>query len=235
MGKFGWNGRQHHLRRNRAGEPHALHGVGWQREWKLVDLSRSSAELQLDHPGDGDWPWPFTATQRIGLQEERLELTFLARNAADETVPLAFGYHPYFVRERARVRLKADRVWLAGDTNLPRAAAVPAGHLDLSAFDAVADRLIDNCYEHVAWPAEIAWAHSNWRVKVEPTANLRHAVVYCNAKAGALCIEPVAHLNNALNLGDESASFPIIAAGETFRAGLCFQVLPSHDGPRSET
>ena len=37
--------------------PHSLHGVGWQRPWRIVSSSAIELVLGLEHAGDADWPF----------------------------------------------------------------------------------------------------------------------------------------------------------------------------------
>lgn len=219
--RFEWGGRSIELQANRADEPHALHGVGWQRPWHVVEQSASSALLRLDHPGDAFWPWPVRAEQRITLQHDSLTIALSAVNLADAPAPLAIGHHPYFLRDQARVGLRAEAVWLADHANLPGTAVAPHGQFDLSDGPAIADRQIDNCYTAVNWPAQIDWPDQS--LTIACSSQLSCAVVYANAAADALCIEPVAHLSNSLNRPD--AAMPVIAPGERFAAEIVLSVV----------
>src|SRR5688500_8388776 len=40
-----WQGTQHPLVRNNGDEPHAIHGVGWQRPWSVLDEEGASVML----------------------------------------------------------------------------------------------------------------------------------------------------------------------------------------------
>ena len=214
--RFVWHGRNVELVANRGDEPHGLHGVGWQRPWQILEQSNTSVVMRLDHPDDGFWPWPLRAEQRISLGACALTIDLRATNLANEPVPLAIGHHPYFPRVEARVTLQADAVWLADARNLPAVAAIPDAQFDLSDGPAVSGREIDNCYSGVRWPMRIDWPDR--ALNITASANLPCAVVYANAAADALCIEPVAHLSNALNL--PHAAMPVIAPGETFAAQI---------------
>jgi aldose 1-epimerase len=218
--RFDWNGQSIKLAANRADEPHALHGMGWQRAWQVSELTAASALLRLDHAGDAFWPWPLRAEQRITLGNDRLTLDLSAVNLADQPVPLAIGHHPYFPRGDARVKLAAETVWLADARNLPASGCAPAGPLDLSAGPDISGRAIDNCYSGVSWPVRIDWPDS--ALTIAASANLPCAVVYANAGADALCIEPVAHLSNAL--GRRDAAMPVIAPGEQFSAQIVMSI-----------
>lgn len=221
--RFDWNGQGIALQPNRTDEPHALHGIGWQRAWQVLDQSQATAVLRLDHVADAFWPWSLRAEQRITLSEDRLTIDLSAVNLADQPVPLAIGHHPYFPRDGARVALSAETVWLADARNLPASVAAPSELLDLSGGPAIADRAIDNCFGGVNWPVRITWPDR--ALAIDCSENLPCAVVYSNAAAEALCIEPVAHGSNALNRADAHPAMPIIGPGAEFSAQIVLSIL----------
>src|SRR6476660_9934519 len=49
LGSLVWQGTQHPLVRNNGDEPHAIHGVGWQRPWSVLDEDPASAMLAYEH------------------------------------------------------------------------------------------------------------------------------------------------------------------------------------------
>src|SRR4051812_19177198 len=51
-----WQGTQHPLVRNNAPEPHAIHGVGWQRPWEVLEADEQFAMLAYEHRADAAWP-----------------------------------------------------------------------------------------------------------------------------------------------------------------------------------
>src|SRR5512132_3333917 len=52
--------------------PHPLHGIGWQRPWKVVSSEQTQATLALEVAASEAWPWRFSATQHLDLNERRL-------------------------------------------------------------------------------------------------------------------------------------------------------------------
>ena len=70
-----WNGTSHPLVRNFGDEPHAIHGVGWQRAWQVLDREDDHALLAYEHRGDGSWPFAFDASQAFYLRGQALEMT----------------------------------------------------------------------------------------------------------------------------------------------------------------
>ena len=224
--RFDWQGTAINLPRNRAGEGHALHGLGWQRPWRVVEQAAARAVLELTHDGGADWPWPFAARQEIALTPDALVLVLSARNLATQAVPLAIGHHPYFARAGATLRMTAAQVWLADASNLPDHALTPANALNFSQPAPVADRMVDNCYVGVDWPVQIGWRGRNHGLRLSASAELPCAVVYSSATNNAFCVEPVAHLSNALNLPQAAPAMPVMAPGATFACTITMQITP---------
>lgn len=53
-GRFGWKGATHSLPRNFGDHPHCLHGLGWQRPWRIEESSGDGATLVHAHDGGRD-------------------------------------------------------------------------------------------------------------------------------------------------------------------------------------
>ena len=62
------------LARNFPPEPHAIHGVGFEKPWQVESRAADSAQLRLTHRPDAGWPWAFDARQRITLTDDLLIL-----------------------------------------------------------------------------------------------------------------------------------------------------------------
>ncbi len=224
--EFCWQGRTIALRSNFSPEPHAIHGLGWKRQWQVDRQTANTATMTLEHRGDADWPWPFLAEQRLTLMHDRLVIGMQARNLADEPVPLAFGHHPYFDAEGADLSFRARRVWMTGNDGLPARPVVPAGRFDFTGAGGIGDRDIDHCYDGVTGSARIAWKDRPLALEID-AENLDAAVVYIPAGQAAFCYEPVPHINNALNLPDHEPGMPVVLPGESFRATITLRAVAS--------
>ena len=73
--RFTWKGRSYETRANFDGEPHSLHGVGWQRAWQVTASAADRAVLELTHVSDADWPFAFHAEQVFELTPDALRVT----------------------------------------------------------------------------------------------------------------------------------------------------------------
>ncbi len=99
---FRWRGQDYTTRANVADSPHSLHGLGWQRPWRIVSSSALEVVLELVHEGDADWPFAFTARQYFSLSADSLGVRLQLTNDAGVEQPVGLGLHPYFVEARAQ-------------------------------------------------------------------------------------------------------------------------------------
>jgi aldose 1-epimerase len=138
-----WQGTSHPLVRNNGDEPHAIHGVGWQRPWTLLDADDRLALLSYEHRPDAAWPFAFDASQTFRIAPGSLELTLSVTNQAERPAPLGMGWHPYFVkRPGSRLRFEATGRWEMGADKLPTHRSASAG------LDASCDTLdVDHCFD----------------------------------------------------------------------------------------
>jgi aldose 1-epimerase len=224
-GQFAWDGKTIMLTKNFAPEPHAIHGVGWNRDWSVTRQERDSVLLTFDHPGDDGWPWPFTAKQHVSVGGQTLTLALDVTNNAEQAVPLSFGHHPYFDAEGAMLAFPADAVWMAADDFLPTEPRVPKGQFDFRDSAPVEGRSIDHCYGGVSGPANISWRDRPLALEITSTPQLAAAVVYVPAEGDSFCFEPVAHISNALNLPGQKPEMPIVAPGAAFQTVITFRAF----------
>lgn len=225
-GKFEWDGKQIGLARNFSPEPHSIHGVGFELPWTVRSRADDRIVLELDYRPGAAWPWPFEAQQIISLGEGTLLLELRAVNRHDRPVPLSFGHHPYFPRDAAHLKFKAQGVWLMNDDGLPSLLVKPFGKFDYSSMAPVARGDIDHCFTGWDGTASIAWRGKPLAVEITASAALSTAVVCIRSNVDGFCFEPVPHANNALNRQKDD-SMPIIEPGDEFSASIEFRAVQS--------
>jgi aldose 1-epimerase len=225
QGKFEWCGKLVTLARNFPPEPHSIHGVGFEKAWQVETRGSDSALLRLSHRPDAGWPWAFDAQQRITLTDDSLILEFEATNLESQAVPLAFGFHPYFPGNGARLTFHAQGVWLTGADGLPCKLIRPDGSFDFAEGAPAENVDIDHCFTDWHGVAIVAWPAKRHALGISASRNLSNAVVYIRRELDAFCFEPVAHINNALNRDDREAAMPVIAPGESFEASLRLRAI----------
>jgi aldose 1-epimerase len=221
-GQLQWSGTSHPLVTNFAPEPHTIHGVGWQRPWTVLEADAQMALLSFEHRADASWPFDFDSSQAFKLDAHGLEMTLSITNQSQVAAPVGLGWHPYFVkRQDTQVQFVATGRWEMADDKLPTHSLAHSG-----LHQATRDLTVDHCFE--GWGGELVLQDSVFRVRV--TSALRHLVVFTTPQRGNIAVEPVSHVNNALNLmaqtGASAADLGVIILqpGETYACSMRIDV-----------
>ena len=217
-----WNGTSHPLVQNNVAEPHAIHGVGWQRPWEVLDADDQFALLSYEHKADAAWPFAFDTSQAFRIREGELELTLSITNQSSGPAPVGLGWHPYFVkRAGSHLAFEASGRWEMGPDKLPtHRVAAPGLDADCAALD------VDHCFD--GWRGEAQLRDDRLRVRI--TSSLSRLVVFTNSTRDFVAIEPVSHVNNAVNLlargglTAEALGLQVLQPGESMSATMGIQV-----------
>ncbi len=215
--RFRWRGHDHTTAANVTDSPHSLHGLGWQRPWRLVSSSVLEVVIELEHEADDDWPFAFTARQYFALTPESFTVRMQFTNRAGGEQPVGIGWHPYFPkRSRSRLHVELSDRWDSDATQLPvRKVAQPGIDSDLSHLD------YDNCFEGWRGPARLR----DERFSLQLASTLRYLVVYTPPERDYFCVEPVSHVSNAVHMADPAAhGLVALAAGATMEASMTLDI-----------
>lgn len=179
--------------------PHALHGVGWRVTWNVLRGHGGTVDLVLAAEAGPEWPWAWTASHRLTLSEDGLEMSLTIANEDAAPMPAGLGLHPYFAVEPAtRLQLAAPRVWLTDAREIPERLAAAGDLIDWREGVAVAEApFVDHAYAD--WDGRAALLHDGWRVDLIASPNARWVQVYAPRGQGFVCVEPVTHRPNAHN------------------------------------
>jgi aldose 1-epimerase len=225
FGRFEWDGEPVQLAANFLPEPHSIHGTGWTTQWEAEQLSDSEIILHLAHEPNAHWPWRFKAEQHLSLSAETLSIKLMASNLSDQSVPLAFGHHPYFDKQGATLFFNADSIWRTGDDGLPASAEALQGNYDFANGNPVQGRALDNGFAGWDGKAFVRWEGRPLKLEIE--ADMAAAVVYVPDREDYFCFEPVPHIINALNLPGQQPPMPVVAPGSSYEAQIRFVAKPA--------
>lgn len=219
--KLHWADEDYVLQHNFAPEPHSIHGVGWERAWSVASSSAREAVLTYHHQPDAAWPFAFAAEQRFVLSDNALEMHMAITNQATVAAPVGLGWHPYFAKSaQTHVQFAAQGRWEMGADTLPTQRLAHAG------LDTDCSRLtIDHCFDGLS--GKLTLTEAGLRIQV--SSDLSYLVVFTTPERPNLAIEPVSHVNNALNLAAaggsaEQLGVKVLQPGETFAASMHIQV-----------
>ena len=216
-----WQGTSHPLVNNNAPEPHSIHGIGWQRPWNVLDSDDGFAMLAYEHAADAAWPFAFDSSQVLRLRGRTLELTLALTNQSPGPAPVGLGWHPFFVkRPGSHIAFEASGRWEMGPDKLPTTRSPSLG------IDAPCASLdVDHCFD--GWSGAARLRDDVLLTTIR--SNLERLVVFTNAGRDTIAIEPVSHVNNAINLvaaGADAQALGLrtLQPGETLTAEMSIEV-----------
>lgn len=229
-GSFVFRGTQIQLARNIAGEPHAMHGHGWQAPWQVVQRSDSGCALAFRHAAARDWPWSYEGRQSLAIHDaNELRITLAIQNLDSAAMPCGLGFHPFLpATDGARLKMVAGRVWNAPADEFPsQEIAVPA-LLDFSNSPLVAERRGTNhCFGRWSGSASVSDGPSRRSLVLEGCERTQCVIVYIPAEADYFCVEPVTHAVNAVNLPNaQDGGFWTLAPNELREITMTLKVGP---------
>jgi aldose 1-epimerase len=212
-----------------------IHGViGGRQAWKLTGVAEPSG----DRPGRSSlaaslsWSeeqpqlfevFPFHHDLRYEalLHGGCLEISITVHACGTDSVPLAFGFHPYLSPggERAswKIELPEMRSLALDAQQIPVASAqaLPAQRLELD------KREFDNGFDEVAEPAHFSVNGAGRRIELSFLQGYTCAQVFAPASGQFICFEPMTAPANALRSGD---GLRLLAPGESFVAKFAVAV-----------
>jgi len=222
-GRFAFGGRTVTLALNHPPERHAIHGLGFQTEWTVVDRHPALAIIEHRH-APGAWPWAYRAVQRVALTPAGLELELALTNESDAAMPAGLGWHPYFPRTpETTLTARVSGLWLTDAEILPVACVAPPPDRDPGRGLAVDRAALDNAF--VGWDGQavVTWPERRAGLGLAAPPPLGTLVVYTPPGQSVFCAEPVSHVTDAFNLaaaGQADTGMLTLAPGETVRVTL---------------
>lgn len=229
-GGFMLNRQSIQLDANMPPEPHAIHGFGWQRAWRVLDASGNYASLEQIYSEQG-WPWPYRAQQTFALEDDGLSLTLSIRNQGETPMPAGLGWHPYFPSHQTMMEAPVTRCWTGENTQPERADLDQNTNLR---YQRAAQSLnLDMAFDTENAPIAITTTHHVIALTSDPVFS--KLTVYAPIDADFICIEPITHAPDALNitLPDRETGLIWLDPGETLNGQISLTVKPRSNGAHS--
>jgi aldose 1-epimerase len=230
QGRFSFDATDHRLALNFGDHPHSIHGNAWQKPWRIADTADARCRLVLQHHPLGDegmdWPFAYRAEQHFDLDPEGLTLTLVLENEDHRAMPAGLGLHPFFPkRPGIRLQFATEGVYLNGEDSLPTdSVPVPDGW-DYRDLRDLGEPRVDNCFKGWNGTALILFEAEKTALRLQADPLFSHLVVYVPAGRDFFAVEPVSHMNNAINRPDiADHGLRVLRPGERLTAKVRFQV-----------
>ena len=223
--RLDFDGDRYRLARNLGDHPHCIHGVGWQRAWRVVANDRTSALLHLAHAPQGDdaaaWPFAFEAWQSFSLAQSTsqamLTMTLSIASRDVRAFPAGLGWHPFFPRDDAtELGFAADAIWDTDATRLPTKRRAVDPSISFATPRSIGDTRLDNVFAGWSGDAAIRWPQARRQATIEADRSLAFLVVFVPDDRDWLAVEPVTHMTDAFNrfaAGERDTGTIVLAPG----------------------
>lgn len=206
-GQFNFLENDYQLAKNFEDHPHTIHGIAWQRVWNIIEYKQNKAVISYQHlPEKNDhdkrgWPFAFLVTQQIEIIKNKLLISMKIENQDSDIMPVGFGWHPFFPRyDEVELQFSASKVVLNDEGMLPKSIDNIPNDWDFKLKRKLDYPQLDNCFVNWQQTATISWPNKKLKLKMQVSENLKHLVVMTPAApANFFAVEPVSHINNAIN------------------------------------
>lgn len=219
-------GQDYRLPGNFAGEPHYIHGDGWQNPWTVAAATATTATLAFDF-AQRDGPYAYAARQHFTLTPDHLRLELAVTHNGKVALPFGLGLHPYFERTAdATLTAAVDAVWLNDAQMVPTVRQPVPAPWQFGAGRTLAPLKLDNCFAGWSGTARIDWPDRRTVLAIEADAAFGHLVVFVPPGEAYFCVEPVTNCNNGFNLaaaGRTDTGTVVLGPGETLAGAITFR------------
>jgi aldose 1-epimerase len=226
---FTYEGAPVRLPRNWPADPAvAIHGLAWQRPWRVEVRGEQHLELiqALDEAGvDYRYTARLTYDVTTGVARQSVSI----RNEGERTLPFGLGFHPYLRRTpKATVAFAADG-WLEPDARcFPLRWRPLTRNLDARTGCLVeALRGTDATFTGWAREAALIWPELGATLVLQASVAARALHVFVpRDDRQVLCLEPVSHVidvHNRRHLATYGDATPL-ASGETLQLDMCWRL-----------
>lgn len=221
-GGFFYDGHFHAIEPNVKGEDCPLHGDGFQRDWDIVDASRTAIALELAAGVIG--PYRYVARASYRLNGTSLVANLTVENRAGMALPYGLGFHPWFARTRATtLQAVAAEVQLQDARHLPTEVAGfdARPDLDFGRARSLPAGWVNNAFLGWDGRAELVLSPEGPRISMIASNQLDTFILYSpSSTAEFFCLEPVSHAVDAHHAGGLARLVP----GESMTVAMVLSV-----------
>jgi aldose 1-epimerase len=245
------NGKKYNLERGQGGvrfdrQGHPIHGfLTMAKDWEVVRVEANGREAsvtsRLDVSRRAEWmaQFPFAHVIEMShiLHDGILEVRTKVENRAAAPMPVSIGYHPFFqIEDSPRsewiIGLAAKQEWPVNEDLLPTGKTRPLSELVANPSNfALAGRDFDNGFDQLirdrSGRATFSIRGKSQKIEVVFGRKYLTGEIYSPAQGDFICIEPMAALNNGMNLAHRGIykELQMISPGQSWQES--FWVRPS--------
>jgi aldose 1-epimerase len=202
-GMYSFKGERYQLEVNQTEENNALHGLIYDKPFKLVEQNCTEREASLVlryeevNQAQG-FPYTYTVELKYVLTKGGLSLRVSVKNTDAKTFPFTIGWHPYFVSRNlstSSVHFKSKKAVLCDE----RKITLGLNDIDIDDKVVIANKTLDDCY--VLDFNEVKFETPNHSFVLSSTEKESFLHLYTPKRGNTIAIEPTTGISNSFNNG----------------------------------
>lgn len=199
-----------------------MHGVPWgQLAWEIVDAKQESLLARFDWNRPdllAIFPFPHMLEIAAAISPDSLTLHATVFANAGSSVPVSFGFHPYFgipqlARAQWRLQLPHMRKLQLDPRGIPTGAEEPFGPFD----SLLGDKNLDDGFALMDGQSSFSLSGSGRKITVTFLEGFPYAQVYAPKDKDFIALEPMTAAISALTSGQ---GLRVLDPGSQFRASF---------------
>lgn len=199
-GQFNWQNKQIYLPLNHLPQKHVIHGHGWQTHWQVISQNDSEVTLEYKYTADL-WPFSYLVRKTLKITGTKLTMSMVLTNLSNENMPAGLGFHPYFTRtSKCSLQTNISQMWAIDDECMPTEITSAPTDFKYKKGLKINDTVLDNTLINFPHKAQIHWPEWQAKANITSSKNCDFLVVYSPENADFVCIEPVTHMTDAINM-----------------------------------
>ncbi|SDB65504.1 aldose 1-epimerase [Flavobacteriaceae bacterium MAR_2010_188] len=194
-GRYSFEGKEYQLPINFKSENNAIHGLVFDKEFKLVGkkLLKDKAVISLRYiekkPIEG-FPYYYTLDVIYMLSSDKLLMELAIKNDDLKTFPFGFGWHPYFAApDLVNTKLKMDAEYKYEDGKLESC--------ELPTEFEVKEQEFDDCFK--LNDRDVLLKTSEYNLKISTSTKDMFVQLYIPESRDAIAIEPMTVAPDSFN------------------------------------
>ena len=200
-GAYSFDGKNYQLVANQQQENNALHGLVYNKIFKVVNQKTTETEASVTleyvetekHVG---FPFTYTIHLEYIVSNDSLILNVSVTNTDSKPFPYTLGWHPYFISDNLKASslvFESSKKLIIGERN------ITTGVKDIEPVDKfdIEDKQLDDCW--ILEGNTIEFLTPKYHLTVGATGNNNFLQVYTPKKQNAIAIEPTTGVSDSFN------------------------------------
>lgn len=200
--------------------PMEIHGFGHTSAWNVI--SHDTSELKLELCANAEtlkvYPFQFRVELTFSIDEGKLFILQKYENRGSETMPYAFGFHPYFAVEDVEKTVISFHAHLEMDMLTGKAAPC---HKTSATLTFSQNARETGAFFMQASECAVIDTGSGRKIRMIFDRNFTRLILWAVNGKGFVCVEPINSSPNGLTTGDCLQ----LAPGQCHEAEISFEVI----------